>query len=133
MVLISFSLFLCIINAINDKPLPIYGDGKQIRDWLYVQDHCNAINLVLKREKQETYNIGGGNEKQLEVVNLIGEVLDKNLPKNRISYKNKLLLCKMDSTIEDIHKTRKIQKKLNWKPKENFNSGIIKPFNGTYK
>lgn len=122
---------LCIINAINNKPLPIYGDGQQIRDWLYVQDHCNAINLILKKGKiGETYNIGGGNEKtNLEVVNLICEILDKILPKkNKLSYK-KLITFVKDRPGHDRRyaiNARKIKTKLNWKPKENFNSGIIK-------
>jgi dTDP-glucose 4,6-dehydratase len=122
---------LCIINAINDKPLPIYGDGKQIRDWLYVNDHCDAINLVLKKGKVgETYNIGGENEKtNLEVVNLICEILDKILPrKNNLSYKKQIIFVK-DRLGHDRRyaiDAKKIQTKLNWKPKENFSSGIVK-------
>ena len=122
---------LCIINAINNKPLPIYGNGKQIRDWLHVQDHCSAITLVLKKGIiGETYNIGGGNEKtNLEVVNLICEILDKILPKkNGVSYKKQITFVK-DRPGHDRRyaiNSRKIKTQLNWKPKENFNSGINK-------
>jgi dTDP-glucose 4,6-dehydratase len=57
---------LCILNALNGKPLPIYGDGQQIRDWLYVKDHCSAIREILKQGQiGETYNVGGRNEKQI--------------------------------------------------------------------
>lgn len=122
---------LCIINAINNKPLPIYGNGKQIRDWLHVQDHCSAITLVLKKGIiGETYNIGGGNEKtNLEVVNLICEILDKILPKkNGVSYKKQITFVKDRPGHDQRYaiNSRKIKTKLNWKPKENFNSGINK-------
>jgi dTDP-glucose 4,6-dehydratase len=75
---------LCILNAVNDKPLPIYGDGKQIRDWLYVKDHCSAIREVLKQGHMgDTYNVGGWNEKtNLEVVETLCAILDELKPKS---------------------------------------------------
>ena len=125
---------LCITNAISDKPLPIYGDGKQIRDWLYVIDHCNAINLVLQNGKiGETYNIGGKNEKtNLEVVEIICEILDRNFPKgNKKSYKNQISFVR-DRPGHDRRyaiNPNKIINDLEWKPNENFETGILKTVN----
>ena len=82
---------LCILNAINGKELPIYGDGMQIRDWLYVSDHCSAIRLVLKDgDIGNTYNIGGSNEKtNLEVIHTLCSLLDELKPrKDKKSYKS---------------------------------------------
>ena len=78
---------LMIINAINGNPLPVYGAGKNIRDWLYVLDHCEAIFTVLDKGKVgQTYNIGGGNEiKNLEVVEMICHFLDKLLPQKNLN------------------------------------------------
>ncbi|HEY62194.1 MAG TPA: dTDP-glucose 4,6-dehydratase, partial [Anaerolineae bacterium] len=75
---------LMILNALSGKPLPIYGDGKQIRDWLYVEDHCEAIWSVLHRGKiGETYNIGGNNQPaNIDIVKTICRILDENLPKS---------------------------------------------------
>jgi len=82
------------LNALNDKDLPIYGDGQQIRDWLYVKDHCAAIRVVLEKGRVgETYNIGGWNEKtNLEVVTSLCDILDSLKPKKMANpIKNKLL------------------------------------------
>ena len=120
---------LCISNALNSKDLPIYGDGKQIRDWLYVQDHCNAIKLVLTKGKPgEVYNIGGNNEKSnLEVVNLICTLLDEYSPrKDNISYKNQITFVK-DRPGHDFRyaiNSEKIMNKLGWEPQYNFEEGM---------
>ncbi len=122
---------LCIINAINDKPLPLYGDGKQVRDWVYVSDHCDAIRKVLKNgELGETYNIGGNSERtNIEVVQIICNLLDDIRPiKNKSSY------AKLISFVKDRpgHDRRyaidssKIKKELGWQPKVNFESGMKK-------
>ena len=75
-----------IINALNDRPLPVYGEGKNVRDWLYVEDHCKAIDLVMRNGREgEVYNIGGHNEMQnIEIVRLICKRLNK--PESLITY-----------------------------------------------
>ncbi len=120
---------LCIFNALTNKSIPIYGDGKQIRDWLYVKDHCKAIQSVLLRGKiGETYNVGGLNEKtNLEVVHAICHILDELKPKiNKESY------VKQIQFIQDRpgHDKRyaidaaKIQTDLGWKPETSFEIGL---------
>ena len=122
---------LCITSALKNKKIPIYGDGNQIRDWLYVKDHCSAISVILKKGiPGETYNIGGNNEKtNLEVVNKICEILDTILPnKKNISYK-KLITHVADRPGHDRRysvDSSKIKNELNWTPQENFESGIYK-------
>ena len=122
---------LIITNAINDKPLPVYGTGKNIRDWLYVLDHCEALLTVLsKGEVGQTYNIGGGNEiENLEVVKLICNILDRLLPKkNSDSYKGLISFVK-DRPGHDFRyaiDATKINSKLGWYPKESFESGLEK-------
>jgi dTDP-glucose 4,6-dehydratase len=122
---------LCILNALNEKPLPIYGNGQQIRDWLYVKDHCSAIREVLaKGQLGETYNIGGWNEKSnLEVVNLLCDTLDKLKPnKNGKSYKEQITFVK-DRPGHDRRyaiNASKIEQELKWKPQETFESGLLK-------
>ena len=83
---------LVIHNALNDKPLPIYGNGSNVRDWLYVGDHCSAIRRVLEAGRLgETYNIGGWNEKtNLEVVHTLCDILDKEKPKQSGSYRDQM-------------------------------------------
>lgn len=122
---------LCILNALNDKPLPIYGDGQQVRDWLYVKDHCRAIRLVLEKGRlAETYNVGGKNEKtNLDVVKTLCSILDKLKPKvDGTKYENQITFVK-DRFGHDrryaINAT-KIEKELNWKPQETFETGIRK-------
>ena len=117
-----------IRNAINEKPIPIYGDGKNIRDWLYVLEHCKGIDLAYhKGEAGETYNIGGKNEKtNIQIANKICEILDQKLPK-RDSYKNLITFVK-DRAGHDRRyaiDSTKIEKKLGWSAEENFDTKII--------
>lgn len=122
---------LTLLNALENKSLPIYGDGLNIRDWLYVTDHCSAIRAVLtKGIAGNTYNIGGYNEKtNLEVVQTICEILDKLKPnQNNISYKSLITFIK-DRPGHDRRyaiNASKIAKELGWKPQESFESGIHK-------
>ena len=122
---------LCIINAIGDKPIPLYGDGKQIRDWLYVKDHCDAIRVVLQKGLiGHIYNIGGNTEKtNIEVVELICKLLDSTHPrKDKVSYLKQISFVK-DRQGHDRRyaiDSSKIQKELGWKPKETFVSGMKK-------
>jgi dTDP-glucose 4,6-dehydratase len=122
---------LCILNALNGKSLPIYGNGQQIRDWLYVKDHCSAIRKVLEKGKVgESYNIGGWNEKSnLEVVNLLCDILDKLKPNNNgKSYKEQITFVK-DRPGHDRRyaiDASKIEQELRWKPDETFESGLLK-------
>ena len=122
---------LIITNALDNKNLPIYGDGKNIRDWLYVEDHCEAIIKILANGKPgETYNIGGSCEKNnLEVVREICKILDSIKPKqNGSSYEEQIEFVK-DRPGHDFRyslDTSKIEKDFNWKPKETFTSGLEK-------
>ena len=122
---------LIITNALENKNLPIYGDGKNIRDWLYVEDHCEAIIKILEDGKPgETYNIGGNCEKNnLEVVSEICKILDSIKPKeDSSSYKEQIEFVK-DRPGHDFRyslDTSKIKKDFNWKPKESFSSGLEK-------
>ena len=122
---------LMIINAINGKPLPVYGAGKNIRDWLYVLDHCEAILTVLDKGKiGQTYNIGGGNEiKNLEVVETICDFLDILLPKIKSKSYKDLITFVEDRPGHDFRyaiDSTKIKLKLGWCPKESFESGLEK-------
>jgi dTDP-glucose 4,6-dehydratase len=122
---------LAIINALKGKPIPIYGNGQQIRDWLFVKDHCDAIRCVLDRGLiGETYNIGGWNEKtNLEVVTKICELLDELRPKkDKTSYKNQITFVS-DRPGHDKRyaiNANKIKAMLGWEPKEQFETGILK-------
>jgi len=121
---------LVILNAINGKSLPIYGDGQQIRDWLYVKDHCSAIRRVLEKGAVgETYNIGGWNEKtNLEVVHTICQILDTIKPKPHGSYADQITYVK-DRPGHDRRyaiDASKIERELGWKPQETFDTGIRK-------
>jgi len=122
---------LCILNAVNGKHLPIYGDGKQIRDWLYVKDHCSAIREVLKQGQiGETYNVGGWNEKtNLEVVESLCAVLDELKPKaDGKSYSDQITFVK-DRPGHDRRyaiDASKLESELGWKPKETFETGLRK-------
>jgi dTDP-glucose 4,6-dehydratase len=122
---------LVLLNALAGKPLPIYGDGQQVRDWLYVQDHCRAIARVLEAGKVgETYNIGGWNEKpNLEVVNTLCAVLDELKPRaDGKKYAEQITYVK-DRPGHDRRyaiDARKIERELGWKPQETFETGIRK-------
>jgi len=124
---------LIILNALEGKPLPVYGKGNQIRDWLYVEDHARALVLVATEgEIAETYNIGGHNEKQnIEVVNTICDLLDELVPERPAGIKkyNELITYVQDRAGHDLRyaiDASKIQKELGWKPQESFESGIRK-------
>ena len=122
---------LVILNALDGKPLPVYGDGKQIRDWLYVEDHARALYLVATTGKVgETYNIGGHNEKQnIDVVKTICKILDNIKPRtDGQSYTQQITFVK-DRPGHDLRyaiDASKIQQELNWQPQETFESGIQK-------
>ncbi len=122
---------LMIVNALAGKPLPVYGDGMQIRDWLYVKDHCSAIRRVLEAGRVgETYNVGGWNEKaNIDIVKLICQHLDKLQPRNDgQSYAAQITFVK-DRPGHDRRyaiDARKIERELGWKPEETFETGIVK-------
>ena len=122
---------LCILNALNGKPLPIYGDGQQVRDWLYVKDHCSAIRRVLdKGLLGETYNVGGWNEKaNLDVVKTLCAILDELKPKlDGTKYESQITYVK-DRPGHDRRyaiDATKLEKELDWKPQETFETGIRK-------
>ena len=122
---------LCIMNALNGKQLPVYGDGQQIRDWLFVEDHTRGIRTVLERGALgETYNIGGWNEKaNLDVVNLICTLLDELKPRaDGVSYASQIAFV-TDRPGHDRRyaiDARKIERELGWKPVETFETGIRK-------
>ena len=121
---------LVIASARAGKRLPIYGDGRQIRDWLYVSDTCAAIRCVLDRGTPgEVYNIGGGNEKaNLEVVHVLCDMLDQAEPKNSGSYRDQITFV-ADRPGHDRRyaiDARKIERELGWKSQETFESGIRK-------
>lgn len=111
-----------ILNALQEKPLPIYGEGLNIRDWLYVEDHCRAIDLIIQRGRNgEVYNIGGYNEmRNIDVVKMICKILGKS--EHLITYvadrKGHDLRYAIDST--------KIQNELGWRPETMFAEGIQK-------
>ena len=122
---------LMIVNALAGKPLPVYGDGQQIRDWLYVRDHCSAIRRVLEAGRLgETYNIGGWNEKpNIEIVNSICGLLDQLRPKaGGGTYRDQITYV----TDRPGHDRRyaidasKIEQELGWRPAETFDTGIRK-------
>lgn len=122
---------LCILNALSLKPLPIYGDGQQIRDWLYVRDHCSAIRRVLDAGKLgETYNVGGWNEKaNLDVVRTLCAILDELHPRaDGQSYATQIAFVK-DRPGHDRRyaiDAGKLERELGWKPVETFETGIRK-------
>ena len=122
-----------ILNALDGKPLPVYGDGKQIRDWLYVEDHARALYLVVTQGKiGETYNIGGFNEKQnIQVVRTICELLEELAPNKPqgIAHYADLITHVTDRAGHDVRyaiDASKIQRELGWTPQETFESGIRK-------
>ena len=122
---------LCIVNSLQNKNIPVYGDGKQIRDWLYVKDHCSAIRAILdKGSSGETYNIGGSSEKtNLEVVYSICDTLDNLKPNLKGNSYRELITYVKDRPGHDKRyaiNSEKISQEIGWTPKENFESGISK-------
>ena len=122
---------LCILNALKGRILPIYGDGKQIRDWLYVKDHCSAIRTVLSKGRiGETYNIGGWNEKSnIYVVEALCKILDELKPKDDGSKYSDQITYVKDRPGHDRRyaiDATKIEDEFSWRPKETFETGIRK-------
>lgn len=122
---------LVIHNALAGKPLPIYGDGSQVRDWLYVSDHCSAIRTVLANGKVgETYNVGGWNEKRnLEVVKTLCALLDELSPRaDGQSYASQITFVRDRPGHDQRYAidARKLERELGWKPQETFETGIRK-------
>jgi dTDP-glucose 4,6-dehydratase len=121
---------LIILNALHGKPLPVYGDGQNVRDWLYVEDHCEAIATVLKRgQVGQTYNIGGWNEKKnLDIVKLVCDIVDEMAVRGPSSRQDLITFVK-DRPGHDRRyamDARKIERELGWRPKETFETGIRK-------
>jgi dTDP-glucose 4,6-dehydratase len=122
---------LMILNAIHGQPLPVYGDGKNVRDWLFVTDHCQAIQTVLEHGAVgQTYNIGGHNEKEnLEVVQTVCSILDELRPRDPVVPHSRLVTFVKDRPGHDRRyamDARKIERELGWKPRETFETGIRK-------
>ena len=119
-----------ISNALCDKPIPVYGKGENIRDWLYVLDHCKAIDLIFHHGKNgETYNVGGHNERNnLEIVNKICAILDEKRPRKSGRYAD-LITFVADRAGHDFRyaiDASKIETELGWKAEETFETGIVK-------
>jgi dTDP-glucose 4,6-dehydratase len=122
---------LIIHNAVNGKPLPIYGKGTNVRDWLFVEDHCRAIEFVLdKGVPGEVYNVGGNNEKtNLEVVHTLCDLLDELLPESPHVPHRKLITYVTDRPGHDLRyaiDATKISQLLGWTPEETFETGLLK-------
>jgi dTDP-glucose 4,6-dehydratase len=120
---------LMILNALEGKPLPVYGDGANVRDWLFVEDHCSAIRAVLERGRPgETYNIGGNSErKNLDVVTTICDLVDEMRPDAAIGSRRKLIAFVKDRPGHDRRyaiDASKIARELGWQPAERFESGL---------
>jgi dTDP-glucose 4,6-dehydratase len=122
---------LMIFNAVEGKPLPVYGEGTNVRDWLYVTDHCDAIRAVLAHGRMgETYNIGGSNEKSnIEVVRTLCAILDEVWPESPFRPHDSRVTYVKDRPGHDLRyaiNARKIRTELSWSPKETFETGIRK-------
>ena len=122
---------LVIHNARSGKPIPVYGDGQNVRDWLYVADHCEAVRTVLARGRAgETYNIGGRNEKKnLDIVHTICSILDQLCPNDPIIPHRNLISFVQDRPGHDRRyaiDASKIERELGWRPRETFETGIRK-------
>lgn len=120
---------LMILNCLELKPLPVYGEGLNVRDWLYVTDHCEAIALIIRKARPgETYNIGGHNEmKNIEIVHTICDLLDELWPTDKVKSYRELITYVKDRPGHDLRyaiDASKIEKDLGWLPKETFQSGI---------
>jgi dTDP-glucose 4,6-dehydratase len=122
---------LMILNARRGKPLPVYGDGENVRDWLYVEDHCEALRMVLARGRAGgTYHIGGRSEKRnIEIVEAICSILDQLCPTDAVIPHRKLVTLVQDRRGHDRRyamDVRKIESELGWKPRETFESAVRK-------
>ena len=122
---------LMIINCLSNKQLPVYGKGDNVRDWLYVEDHCKAIDLILKDGAiGETYNIGGNNEiKNIKIVKSICSILDTLEPTKSLKQYSDLITFVSDRPGHDFRysiDTTKIKNELNWGPEESFDTGLLK-------
>lgn len=122
---------LCLLNALNGKPLPIYGDGQQIRDWLFVKDHCSAIRRVLEAGRLgETYNVGGWNEKaNLDVIHTLCDILNELQPRTDGKRYEEQITFVTDRPGHDRRyaiDASKLEQELGWRPAETFESGIRK-------
>lgn len=122
---------LMIANAVQGKPLPIYGDGQQVRDWLYVTDHCHAIQAVLEKGRPgETYNVGGGNQRSnLEVVTTLCALLDEMVPASKFKPHIQLVKYVTDRPGHDRRyaiDARKLEGEIGWRAKESFETGLRK-------
>lgn len=122
---------LMIINCLSNKELPVYGKGENVRDWLYVEDHCKAIDLILKDGAiGETYNIGGNNEiKNIKIVKSICSILDTLEPTKSLKQYSDLITFVSDRPGHDFRysiDTTKIKNELNWGPEESFDTGLLK-------
>jgi dTDP-glucose 4,6-dehydratase len=122
---------LMIVKALNHEPLPVYGKGDQIRDWLYVDDHARALHLVLTRGKLgESYNVGGNSERRnVDVVQAICDLVDEFAPSNRTRSRRELITYVKDRPAHDKRyaiDASKIKAELGWTPREDFESGLAK-------
>ena len=122
---------LVIANCIDEKPLPVYGNGENIRDWLFVEDHCKALDCIIKDgNSSETYNIGGNCElRNIEIVNEICKNLDKLKPRKEAASYLDLIEFVKDRPGHDFRyaiDSSKITNNIGWTPKEEFDSGICK-------
>ncbi len=122
---------LTILNALESKPLPVYGDGKNVRDWLYVEDHCAAIRAVLANGRPgQTYNIGGNSERaNIDVVTAICDLVDEMRPEPSDAPRRRLITFVQDRPGHDRRyaiNAKKIQRELGWKPAEGFERGLGK-------
>ena len=122
---------LMILNCLQEKPLPVYGTGENIRDWLFVDDHCDAIHTIIEKgEIGETYNVGGNNEiKNINIVKIICNLLDNIRPSENLKSYQELITFVKDRPGHDLRyaiDSSKLQNKLGWSPKETFETGIRK-------
>ena len=122
---------LMILNALEEKPLPVYGQGLNVRDWLYVEDHCRAILTIMQKGKRgETYNVGGRCEKQnIEVVKTICDILDDIRTLGRRRTRRELITFVKDRPGHDLRYAidcSKLERELGWRPQESFETGIRK-------
>ena len=122
---------LMVLNCLQEKPLPVYGTGENIRDWLFVDDHCDAIHKIIEKgEIGETYNVGGNNEiKNIDIVKTICNLLDNIRPSENLKSYQELITFVKDRPGHDLRyaiDSSKLQNKLGWSPKETFETGIRK-------